>query len=115
LIAAPLALLALGCVYGFAALGVYLRDLSQLVGFIALTLLFLSPVFYPASAVPENWRFVIAINPLATFIEMTRGAVLFDRWPAAMPLLVLWGLGFATAWIGFFGFQRSRKGFADVL
>lgn len=115
LIVIPLALLALGCAYAFAALGVYLRDLSQVVGFIALTLLFLSPVFYPASAVPESWRFVIAFNPIATFIEMTRGAVLFDVWPSAPRLLLMWALGAAVAWLGFFGFQRSRHGFADVL
>ena len=40
--------LALGVVYAFSALGVYLRDLAQVVGFLALMLLFLSPVFYPA-------------------------------------------------------------------
>jgi len=114
-IIAPLALLALGCVYGFAALGVYLRELAQVVGFIALTLLFLSPVFYPASAVPEAWRFVIAFNPIATFIEMTRGALLFGAWPAPGPLLAMWALGIVAASIGFYGFQRSRKGFADVL
>ncbi len=111
----PLALLALGCVYACAALGVYLRDLSQVVGFVALTLLFLSPVFYPASAVPESWRFVIAFNPIASFIEMTRGAVLFDVWPPAQRLLLMWALGLAVAWLGFYGFQRSRRGFADVL
>ncbi len=115
LILIPLALLALGCVYAFAALGVYLRDLSQVVGFISLTLLFLSPVFYPASAVPESWRFVIAFNPIATFIEMTRGALLFDVWPSTPRLLLMWALGTAVAWLGFYGFQRSRHGFADVL
>ena len=115
LIVAPLALLALGCVYGFAALGVYLRDLSQVVGFIALTLLFLSPVFYPASAVPAAWQFVITFNPIAIFIEMTRGALLFGMWPAPGKLLTMWVLGIVVAWIGFYGFQRSRKGFADVL
>ncbi|MEP7328316.1 MAG: ABC transporter permease, partial [Betaproteobacteria bacterium] len=103
LIVAPLALLALGCIYGFAALGVYLRDLSQVVGFIALTLLFLSPVFYPASAVPASWRFVIAFNPIATFIEMTRGALLFNTWPASTSLLLMWALGIAVAWLGFYG------------
>jgi lipopolysaccharide transport system permease protein len=115
LIVAPLALLSLGVVYAFAALGVYLRDLGQVVGFIALMLLFMSPVFYPASAVPENWRWVIAINPIATFIEMTRGALLYGTWPAPAPLLAMWTLGLAVAWIGFYGFQRTRRGFADVL
>lgn len=114
-IVAPLALLALGVVYACAALGVYLRDLAQVVGFVALTLLFLSPVFYPPSAVPEEWRFVIAWNPIATFIEMTRGALLYGTWPGVGALAVVWGLGLACAWLGFYAFQRTRKGFADVL
>jgi lipopolysaccharide transport system permease protein len=75
----------------------------------------MSPVFYPASAVPENWRWVIALNPIATFIEMTRGALLFGTWPAPMALAAMWALGLAAAWIGFYGFQRTRRGFADVL
>jgi len=114
-IAAPLALLALGVVYGCAALGVYLRDLSQVVGFLALVLLFLSPVFYPASAVPPEWRFVIELNPIAAFIGMVRGALLLGTWPGAGALAATWALSLAVAWIGFYGFQRSRRGFADVL
>lgn len=115
LIVLPLALLSLGVAYAFSALGVYLRDLSQVVGFLALTLLFVSPVFYPASAVPENWHWVIAVNPIATFIELTRGAALFGSWPAPAPLLAMWGIGIAAAWLGFYWFQRTRRGFADVL
>jgi len=115
LIVLPLALAALGFAYAFSALGVYLRDLSQLVGFLAMLLLFLSPVFYPTSAVPEEWRWVMALNPLAAFIELTRGALLFGVLPGLVPLAVMWTVGLATAWIGFFWFQRTRKGFADVL
>jgi len=115
LIVLPLALLALGFAYAFSALGVYLRDLGQLVGFFAMTLLFLSPVFYPVSAVPEAWRWVITLNPIATFIELTRGALLFGTWPGAGPLVAMWASGFGVAWLGFFWFQRTRKGFADVL
>ena len=115
LIVLPLALLALGVTYAFSALGVYLRDLGQLAGFFALTLLFLSPVFYPASAVPENWRWAIDWNPLAAFIELARGALLFGAWPRPEVLVVLWILGACAAWLGFFWFQRTRKGFADVL
>lgn len=115
LIVLPLGLAALGLAYAFSALGVYLRDLGQLVGFFALTLLFMSPVFYPVSAVPQEWRWVITINPIATFIELTRGALLFGAWPRPAPLAAMWGIGLATAWIGFFWFQRTRKGFADVL
>lgn len=111
----PQALLALGLAYGFAALGVYFRDLTQLAGFLALTLLFLSPVFYPVSAVPEQWRIALEINPLAELIEATRGALLYGRWPSPATLALLWAMGAAVAWLGFYGFQRTRRGFADVL
>ena len=115
LIVVPLSLLALGVAYAFSALGVYLRDLGQVVGFFAMMLLFLSPVFYPVSAVPEDWRWVIALNPITTFIELARGALLFGSWPGPATLAVAWCIGLATAWAGFFWFQRTRKGFADVL
>jgi lipopolysaccharide transport system permease protein len=111
----PLALMSLGVVYALCALGVYLRDVGQVVGFLAMTLLFLSPVFYPASAVPDGWRWVIALNPIATFIEATRGALLYGAWPAPATLAAMWCLGLAAAWLGFYGFQRTRRGFADVL
>lgn len=111
----PQALLALGVAYGFAALGVYFRDLTQLAGFLALTLLFLSPVFYPVSAVPAQWRVALELNPLAQLIEATRGAMLYGRWPDWTTLAALWLTGAAVAWLGFYGFQRTRRGFADVL
>ena len=115
LVVAPLALFTLGFTYAFAALGVYLRDLAQVVGFFALSLLFLSPVFYPASAVPEAWRWIVAVNPLAHFIEMVRGCLVHGTWPAAGALAALWAGSLAVAWAGFYGFQRTRRGFADVL
>ncbi len=115
LVLLPLALLALGVVYAFAALGVYLRDLGQVAGFVALALLFASPVFYPASAVPGEWRWVISWNPIAAFIEMTRGCLVYGTWPAPGALAALWALAAAGAWLGFFCFQRTRRGFADVL
>jgi lipopolysaccharide transport system permease protein len=80
-----------------------------------MTLLFLSPVFYPASAVPDAWRWVMTLNPIATFIELARGALLYGTWPEPRALAGVWGVGLAMAWIGFFWFQRTRKGFADVL
>jgi lipopolysaccharide transport system permease protein len=114
-VVAPLALLALGFAFAFSALGVYLRDLGQLVGFFAMALLFLSPVFYPLSAVPPAWHWVIVVNPITTFIELTRDALLFGRWPGLTSLAAVWAIGLCAAWIGFYWFQRTRRGFADVL
>ena len=111
----PQALLALGIAYAFAALGVYLRDLAQLATFLALVLLFASPVFYPASAVPAQWRWVMEVNPVAALIEATRGALLYRTWPDATTIAGLWLASALVAWLGFFWFQRTRRGFADVL
>jgi lipopolysaccharide transport system permease protein len=80
-----------------------------------MMLLFLSPVFYPMSAVPDGWRWVMAMNPLATMIELTRGALLYGTWPEPLALAGIWAASLAVAWLGFYGFQRTRKGFADVL
>lgn len=111
----PQALVALGIAYAFAALGVYLRDLAQLASFLALVLLFASPVFYPASAVPAQWRWVVEVNPVAMLIEGTRGALLYRVWPDPAMVAGMWVVGALAAWLGFFWFQRTRRGFADVL
>lgn len=111
----PLVLFIVGLVWGLASLGVYLRDASQVVGVIATTLLFLSPVFYPATALPEQYRYLLFLNPLTPAIEQARD-VLFWGGVLDMPLLaVCLAVSLLVAWIGFAWFQKTRKGFADVL
>jgi hypothetical protein len=77
--------------------------------------LFLSPVFYPATALPEAYRFVFLINPLTFIIEQAREVVIWGRPPnwAGLALYVLASLG--VSWMGFWTFQKMRRGFADVL
>jgi lipopolysaccharide transport system permease protein len=65
--------------------------------------------------VPEGWRWLIAVNPLALFIEMVRGCLIHGAWPDLRALAALWAVALAIAWLGFYGFQRTRRGFADVL
>ncbi|MCC6134675.1 MAG: ABC transporter permease [Candidatus Contendobacter sp.] len=112
---APLALFVLGLSWFLAALGVYIRDIQQLIVPVVQFMMFLSPVFYPVSALPESIRPWLNINPLALVIEQTRGIVLFGRpldWTAYLMCL---GAGLATALLGAYWFARTRKGFADVL
>ena len=115
LVTLPLILMALGLTWLFAALGVYLRDIAQGMGVLTTVLMFLSPVFYPASSLPEGFRRLLAFNPLTLPIEQIRDVMLWGKpihWDA-------WGIslliGCGTAWMGFWWFQKSRKGFADVL
>lgn len=111
----PLLLATLGLGWLLSALGVYIRDIGQAIGILTTVLLFLSPVFYPMSALPEKYQLWLRLNPLAYMIEWTRGVLLWGR----VPDWWLWGIyalgGLLAAWLGFWWFQRTRKGFADVI
>jgi lipopolysaccharide transport system permease protein len=111
----PLLLVTMGAAWFLAALGVYVRDVAQITGMITTVLMFLSPVFYPVSAVPERYRPWIMANPLTFIIDQSREVLIWGRLPnwGGLALYLLAALG--AAWIGFAWFQKTRKGFADVL
>ncbi len=115
LILSPLILVTLGVTWFLAAVGVYLRDLGHVVVVVSTVLLFLSPVFYPISAVPERIRFLIYLNPLTFVIEQVRAVLLWGESPAWTGLAVCGVCSLFFAWLGFYVFQRTRKGFSDVL
>lgn len=111
----PLAILTLGVCWFLAAIGVYLRDVGQTIGLVVTLLLFLSPVFYPVQAVPAEYRDLIYLNFLTFIIEQLREVVIFGRGPDWSGLLLYTVFSFVVAWLGLVWFQRSRRGFADVL
>lgn len=111
----PLALMALGAGWAFAALGAYLRDLAPISATLATVVLFLSAVFYPAEIVPEPWRAFIRWNPVAASIDTARDLAFapasFD--PARFGLLL--AFGWLCAWGGLAVFSRLKEGFGDVV
>jgi lipopolysaccharide transport system permease protein len=111
----PLAFFTLGVSWLLASLGVYLRDVGQVVGVLTSALMFVSAIFYPVSALPASYRNILYLNPLTPVIEQAR-AVLF--W-GSLPNPTAWAggllLAIAVAWLGFTWFQKTRPGFADVL
>lgn len=111
----PLCGVILGLSWFLAALGVYVRDLGPLVQLGTTVLMFLSPIFYPASALPERFRGLLALNPLLPSIEMVRDALLRGALPDPAVMLAWCAAGLLTAWAGFAWFQKTRTGFADVL
>lgn len=115
LILVPLVLLTLGLSWSLASLGVYLRDVNQAIGLVCSVLMFLSPIFYPLSAVPEKYRWLIAANPLTFVIEQARRVVVDGALPDWSGLLLYTIAAGLIAWGGFAWFQKTRKGFADVL
>ncbi len=115
LVLLPLVVLVLGFAWFVASLGVFLRDLGQVIGLFTMIMLFLSPVFYPATALPESIQPWFMANPLTFIIEQARDVVIWGHAPN-------WaGLGGYTvvsgfiAWGGYAWFQKTRRGFADVL
>jgi lipopolysaccharide transport system permease protein len=115
LVLLPLVLLILGISWMLASLGVFIRDVGQTIGIFTSVLMFVSPVFYPLSAVPERFRPFLQLNPLTFIIEQAREVVVWGHTPDWQGL-ALYGLVAAlVAWAGFAWFQKTRKGFADVL
>ena len=111
----PFAFFVMGVSWGLASLGVFLRDVSQVVGVLTSVLMFMSAIFYPASALPENYQSIIYFNPLVPVIEMVRDVLYWGVAPDPVHLVVYWMVTAVIAWVGFAWFQKTRKGFADVL
>lgn len=114
LLVIPVLLLGLGLAWFLAAWGVFIKDMSQIVPLFVQMLLFLSPVFYPASAVPVFLQPLYALNPLGATIEAVRAAVLgtsipWNDWATAFIV------GLATTLLGLAFFNHARDEFADAL
>lgn len=115
LVVVPLFMFIMGLSWMLASLGVFLRDVTQFIGVFTTVLAFLSPVFYPVSSLPERYRHLLYLNPLTPVIEQTRDTLFWGRAPDAVLLGTCWIAAVLTAWLGFAWFQKTRKGFADVL
>jgi lipopolysaccharide transport system permease protein len=115
LVLAPLVLLTMGLSWFLASLGVYLRDIAQVIGVVTTTLLFLSPIFYPLSALPEDYRLPLQLNPVALAIEQTRNVLIFGMPPQWGVFALYLAATALVALLGFAWFQKTRRGFADVL
>lgn len=114
-VVAPLLFFTLGMCWVLASLGVFLRDVTQVVGVATSILMFLSPVFYPVAAFPADYRALIYLNPLTSVVEQVRGVLVWGDLPNIPSLAAAWLITAAIAWLGFVWFQRTRRGFADVL
>ena len=115
LVFAPLVLFSMGVSWMLASLGVYIRDIGQMTGVLTTVLLFMSPIFYPASRLPEPYQTIIYLNPLTFVIEQARDVLMWGNVPNWSGLFVAYIVSILVAWAGFAWFQKTHKGFADVL
>lgn len=111
----PLIFMSMGFSWFLSSLGVYLRDISQVTAVVTTILMFLSPIFFPKSAIPEEYQFLIELNPLTIFIEETRNIILFQIMPDWIGVMKSYAASITLMYLGYLFFQKTRRGFADVL
>ncbi|QGU33551.1 ABC transporter permease [Thermochromatium tepidum] len=111
----PFVLLIAGLALILASLGTFVRDIGQVIGVLTTILLFLSPVFYPVSRLPEPFQVWMTLNPLSFMIEEGRKVLVFGLLPDVMGWLLYSGMALFILWLGHWWFQFTRDGFADVL
>jgi lipopolysaccharide transport system permease protein len=107
-------LLALGVGMGLAALNVQYRDVRYALPFLIQLWMYSTPLVYPSSLVPEKWRWLLALNPLAGLVDGYRSALFGREWhwtalsiSSGITLMLLFGCAYA--------FRRMEKNFADVV
>lgn len=111
----PLVFFTLGLSWFLASMGVYVRDIGQIIGVITSVLLFMSPIFYPLSALPAQLQPWLLLNPITQVVEGTRDVLLWGVLPSVSLYIAYLVCSLVVAWLGFAWFQKTRKGFADVI
>lgn len=115
LIYAPLAIGLLGVGWLLSSLSVFLRDITQITGVLATAMLFLSSAIIPVETLPEKYQAIFMLNPLTFIINQARDVAFWGRMPdwSGLLLYTLGAVGFA--YLGYAVFQKTRRGFADVI
>ena len=112
---APLVCLTLGVAWLLSALGVYLRDVQPAVRVVLQLLFFATPIVYSLEAIPEGLRPYAMLNPLAPIVTNARAGLLHGAAPEWSSYAVSLVVGGLVLVLGYTGFARARRGFADVL
>ncbi|MDM8527702.1 ABC transporter permease [Anaerolineales bacterium HSG24] len=111
----PLVLLVLGLSWFLASLGVFIRDIGHLLNVLMQMLFFLTPIFYPISAVPESIQFILYLNPLTFIVTHFRRVILWQQLPDWGQLFIITGASLLICLLGYSWFMRSKKTFADIV
>ena len=115
LILIPLLFTILGLSWFISSLSVYFKDFNQLVTIFTTVLMFLSPIFYPIEAVPEKFRLIMLLNPVAGTIEQARQILIWNGNFEVFSWLISFTFSFLFSILGFIWFKKIKRGFADVI
>lgn len=108
-------MLTLGVSWILSASAVFIKDITAIVSPLTVILMFLCPIFYPASMVPHKVKWLIEMNPVAVIIENVRASMLYGVWPSFSSVIFVFLFSFGFAILGYCVFTRSKMAFADVV
>ncbi len=111
----PQLLFTLGAAWLIASLGVFLRDISQGITLLLMAWMYLTPIIYPESIVPERFRLFINLNPFTPLVRSYRRIFLEGVPPDWLGLAYFSGFAIVSFLVGYWWFARTRKNFADVI
>ncbi len=111
----PVVLFSSGFAWLVASLGVYIRDLGQLIPILLQIFFFLTPIFYSQDMLPEPYRTMMNYNPLAIMIEHARMIFIRGKLPPENEILGLFILSYLIFELGYLWFMKTKRGFSDVL
>jgi lipopolysaccharide transport system permease protein len=115
LVIAPYLIFVTALVMVFAACGVFIRDLTQIVSLLVTVSLFMTPIFYPLDAVPPRFQVLMRLNPLTPVVEGSRNVLVLGTVPDFGNLAIYAACALASLAAAFWIFRRLRGAFADVL
>ncbi|MFF5993870.1 ABC transporter permease [Lysinibacillus sp. KU-BSD001] len=115
LVLIPLVLFTVGLSWFISSLGVYIRDIGQIINLALPALMFMSPIFYPISVIPKEFHFIYQINPISYVVEDARRTIIWGELPSWDWMVYGTIIGVVFAAFGYIWFKKTRKGFADVL
>lgn len=111
----PIVLMCLGLGWFLGSIGVFFRDVNQVVPFLSMALMFGSAVFYPVHAIPAGAWTVMKFNPLLVAIDLARKVTLWHLPINPAQLVYLFVVGILACTVGHWFFRRMKAAFADVL
>ena len=111
----PQLLLTIGAAWLLASLGVFLRDIVQGVSLVLMAWMYLTPIIYPETIVPERFRWLIAVNPFTPLVRSYRRIFLESQAPDWRGLGYFTLIAIVVFVFGYWWFARTRKNFADVI
>ncbi|HOE96751.1 MAG TPA: ABC transporter permease [Candidatus Sumerlaeota bacterium] len=115
LILIALLMLCTGLAWFLASLGVFFRDIQHAVIVVVQLLFFMTPIFYPAEMIPERYRWVLMLNPLAMLVTDARRVMIEGVLPVWSRYGIVLAISFVVMLAGYAWFMRTRRWFADVI